>query len=72
MLLPDLSVLTAGHDIEIIADTAHAGSAHCNLQESARTVKGNFVSGYPDRDNHLIDAVRYAPERVYGKCRSNA
>jgi phage terminase large subunit len=21
---------------------------------------GNFISGYPDKDNHFIDAVRYA------------
>lgn len=26
---------------------------------------GNFISGYPDKDNHLIDATRYALERVY-------
>ena len=33
---------------------------------------GEWVSGYPDRDNHLIDAVRYALERVYRNYRSNA
>ena len=40
--------------------------------EFERDRDGNFISGYPDRDNHLIDAVRYALERVYGKYRSRA
>ena len=40
--------------------------------EFERDREGNFISGYPDRDNHLIDAVRYALERVYGKYRSRA
>lgn len=26
---------------------------------------GDFISGYPDANNHLIDATRYALERVY-------
>ncbi|MBQ9663908.1 MAG: PBSX family phage terminase large subunit [Oscillospiraceae bacterium] len=40
--------------------------------EFERDREGNFISGYPDRDNHLIDAVRYALEKVYGKYRSRA
>ena len=40
--------------------------------EFERDREGNFISGYPDKDNHLIDAVRYALERVYGKYRSRA
>ena len=40
--------------------------------EFERDRDGNFISGYPDRDNHTIDAVRYALERVYGKYRSRA
>ncbi|MCR5138505.1 MAG: PBSX family phage terminase large subunit [Oscillospiraceae bacterium] len=40
--------------------------------EFERDRDGNFISGYPDRDNHLIDAVRYALERVYAKYRSRA
>ena len=40
--------------------------------EFERDRDGNFISGYPDKDNHLIDAVRYALERVYGKYRSRA
>lgn len=27
--------------------------------------EGNFISGYPDKNNHTIDAVRYALERVW-------
>ena len=40
--------------------------------EFERDREGNFISGYPDRDNHLIDATRYALERVCGKYRSRA
>jgi PBSX family phage terminase large subunit len=32
--------------------------------------EGEYVSGYPDRDNHVIDATRYALERLMGR-RSN-
>ena len=40
--------------------------------EFERDREGSFISGYPDRDNPLIDAVRYALERVYVKYRSRA
>ena len=40
--------------------------------EYDRDRNGNFVSGYPDRNNHLIDATRYALERVIRNYRSNA
>ena len=33
--------------------------------EYERNREGDIISGYPDRDNHLIDAARYALERVY-------
>jgi len=33
--------------------------------EYERTSAGDIVSGYPDRDNHSIDSVRYAMERVW-------
>jgi len=26
---------------------------------------GNYITGYPDRDNHSIDSVRYALERIW-------
>lgn len=28
---------------------------------------GNWITGYPDADNHLIDATRYALERVFNR-----
>ena len=40
--------------------------------EFERDREGNFISGYPDRNNHLIDATRYALERVMRTYRSNA
>lgn len=33
--------------------------------EYDRDRDGNFISGYPDANNHLIDAARYALERVF-------
>ena len=33
--------------------------------EYERTKDGEIISGYPDKDNHRIDAVRYALERVW-------
>ena len=33
--------------------------------EYETTEAGEVVSGYPDRDNHSIDAVRYALEEVW-------
>ena len=40
--------------------------------EYDRDRNGNFVSGYPDKNNHLIDATRYALERMIRNYRSNA
>lgn len=33
--------------------------------EYERTDDGEVISGYPDKDNHSIDSVRYAMERVW-------
>ena len=33
--------------------------------EYERDKDGNVISGYPDKDNHSIDAVRYALEEVW-------
>ena len=38
-----------------------------SLYEYERTRDGDIISGYPDRNNHHIDAVRYALERVWRK-----
>ena len=43
-----------------------------NRMSNEETAKWILDRGYPDRNNHLIDAVRYALERVYGKYRSQA
>lgn len=40
--------------------------------EFERDKDGNVISGYPDADNHTIDATRYALERVYNKFGSKA
>lgn len=33
--------------------------------EYERDRDGEVISGYPDKNNHSIDAVRYALERVF-------
>lgn len=40
--------------------------------EFERDKDGNVMSGYPDKNNHRIDATRYALERVFNKYGSNA
>lgn len=35
--------------------------------EYERDREGNIITGYPDANNHIIDATRYALERVYSK-----
>lgn len=40
--------------------------------EYERTKDGEIISGYPDENNHLIDATRYALERVFNRFGSNA
>jgi len=35
--------------------------------EYARNKDGDVISGYPDANNHLIDALRYSLERFYNK-----
>lgn len=40
--------------------------------EYERDKNGEFISGYPDADNHLIDATRYALERVFRRMGATA
>ena len=40
--------------------------------EYERNKAGDIISGYPDKNNHAIDAVRYALERVFNKYGSGA
>ena len=51
--------------------TPHACDEFVNY-EFEQNKAGEWISGYPDRNNHTIDAVRYALERVANKYRSNA
>lgn len=43
-----------------------------NNYEYEKNKDDEWVSGYPDANNHLIDATRYALERVYKNFGSNA
>lgn len=40
--------------------------------EYERDKEGNVISGYPDKDNHLIDACRYATESLWRRRGSSA
>ena len=51
--------------------TPHAYEEFVNY-EFEKNREDEWISGYPDRNNHTIDAVRYALERVSGKYWSNA
>ena len=44
--------------------TPHAYEEFLNY-EYERNKDGEIISGYPDKNNHLIDATRYALERVF-------
>lgn len=52
---------------EIIIDPIRCPNAAREFSgyELDRDANGNFKSGYPDRDNHTIDATRYLLEDVY-------
>lgn len=51
--------------------TPHAYDEFVNY-EYERNKDGDIISGYPDEKNHLIDAARYALERVYRKMGATA
>ena len=40
-------------------------AAEFTTYEYDRTLAGEIISGYPDKNNHSIDSVRYALERVW-------
>lgn len=42
-------------------------AAEFTQYEYERTKDGEIISGYPDKNNHHIDAVRYATERIWRK-----
>ena len=51
---------------KIIVDPQRTPNAYRELNEYEyeRDKEGNFISGYPDKNNHIIDAMRYALERL--------
>ncbi|MBR4473666.1 MAG: PBSX family phage terminase large subunit [Oscillospiraceae bacterium] len=51
--------------------TPHAYEEFVNY-EFEKNRADEWISGYPDKNNHTIDAVRYALERVSNKYRSQA
>ena len=51
--------------------TPHAYEEFVNY-EFEKNRADEWISGYPDRNNHTIDAVRYALERVANRYKSNA
>lgn len=52
---------------EIVIDRRRTPHTHREFTryEYERTKDGQFISGYPDKDNHNIDAVRYAVEQIW-------
>lgn len=59
---------------KIVIDPARTPNAYREFSnyEYERSKDGDIISGYPDKDNHLIDATRYALERVFNKYGSGA
>ena len=57
---------------KIVIDKRRTPNAYREFTEYEyeRDRDNNVISGYPDANNHLIDATRYALERVFGKYRS--
>ena len=55
--------------VEIVIDPQRTPNIYKEFTEYEyeRDKDGNVVSGYPDKDNHFIDATRYALEKFYNK-----
>lgn len=58
----------------IVIDQRRTPNAYKELSEYEyeRDKEGNPISGYPDENNHLIDALRYSYEPLWGKRGSKA
>ena len=54
---------------KIVIDPARTPEAYNEIAnyEYERDKEGNVISGYPDKDNHFIDALRYSYEKYYNK-----
>ena len=59
-----------GRKIVIDKDRTPNAYKEFTKYEYERNKDGEIMSGYPDHDNHLIDAMRYAFERVFNQYRS--
>jgi PBSX family phage terminase large subunit len=53
--------------VKIVVDPARCPETFRELSgyEYERTKDGEIISGYPDKDNHHIDAIRYATEQIW-------
>lgn len=53
--------------VKIVIDPARCPDTYKEFveYEYERTKGGEIISGYPDRDNHHIDGVRYATEEIW-------
>lgn len=53
--------------VEIVIDPVRCPhtAREFSRYEYERTQDGEIISGYPDKDNHSIDAVRYGMNRVW-------
>ena len=58
----------------IVIDRRRTPNAYAEFvnYEYERNKEGDIISGYPDSDNHLIDATRYALEWAYKRMGSIA
>lgn len=52
---------------KIVIDPKRTPNAYKEFSEYERDKDGNVISGYPDENNHLIDATRYVLEQFYNK-----
>lgn len=59
---------------KIVIDAQRTPNAYNEIinYEYERDKNDNVISGYPDANNHLIDALRYSLERFYNKRGNNA
>ena len=58
----------------IVIDPKRTPNAYKEFSEYEyeRDKDGNVISGYPDENNHLIDACRYATESLWRRRGTNA
>ena len=59
---------------KLVFDPARTPKANKEFKryEYERDKEGNIISGYPDHDNHFIDATRYATESIWRRRGSSA